>query len=346
MENDTYQDNAPAQDISSQEQTKKKSLVKPIIIAVGIVAILGIAGAATWVVINNNSNDATVTSAGNNKITAGGTYTFTGEVNGRIIIDTAADVTIILKDATITNTEESAAIKSKQTNNVKVILEGTNKITSTGDGFNIEGNLEISGDGSITIESGDDGIHADMKLTINSGTYTITAHEGLEATYVLINDGTISINASDDGINAAQKVNTMTPTIEINGGTVTIKMGSGDTDGLDSNGNIYINGGTVDITGQSTCDYDGEAKLSSDAKLIVNGTQVTTIPNQFMGGGEGMMGPGGQGGQMPSGEAPSGEKPSGEMPSGEMPTENGNQQQMQPRAQDNQQMRQRKQAAQ
>ena len=71
-------------------------------------------------------------------------------------------------------------------------------------------------------------------------------------------------------------------------------MGAGDTDGIDSNGNIYINGGTVDVTGGSTFDYDGTAEYNGGT-IIVNGTQVDTIPNQMMGG------PGGhgvQGGKM------------------------------------------------
>ena len=61
-------------------------------------------------------------------------------------------------------------------------------------------------------------------------------------------------------------------------------MGQGDTDGVDSNGNIYINGGTVDITGNSPFDYDGEGKLNGGT-LTVNGTQTTTLTNQMMGGG-------------------------------------------------------------
>jgi len=61
-------------------------------------------------------------------------------------------------------------------------------------------------------------------------------------------------------------------------------MGQGDTDGIDSNGNIYINGGTVNITGNSPFDYDGEAKYNGGT-IIVNGQTTNSITNQFMGGG-------------------------------------------------------------
>lgn len=314
MENDLNDFNNSSQLFNRPEPEQKSSKMKPAIIALGVVAALGLAGATAYVLTNNTntSNASTETSSsatstasdtsttssttkktsdGDQKITAGGSYTFTGNISGRIIVETEDAVTITLKDATLSCSEDKAVIKGQENSKISVILEGTNKITATGDGFNVEGDLEISGSGSITIESGDDAIHADRKLMINGGTYNLTAHEGLEATYIIINDGNIIINASDDGINAAQKVDGLTPTVEINGGYVKITMGAGDTDGIDSNGNIIINGGTVDITGQSTIDYDGKAELNG-GKLIINGTETTTIPNQMMGGGQGGMAPG------------------------------------------------------
>lgn len=56
---------------------------------------------------------------------------------------------------------------------------------------------------------------------------------------------------------------------------------------------MYINGGTINITGQSAFDYDGEAKYTG-GDLTVNGTKTTTITNQFggqMGGQPAMQGP-------------------------------------------------------
>ena len=116
---------------------------------------------------------------------------------------------------------------------------------------------------------------------------TISAGEGIEATAVLIHDGKITIQATDDGINAAQKSTAYSPVIEITGGTIDVTMGAGDTDGLDSNGNIIISGGTISIQGNSAFDYVGNVSFTGGT-VYVNGQQVTTITNQFggMGGGQ------------------------------------------------------------
>ena len=66
-------------------------------------------------------------------------------------------------------------------------------------------------------------------------------------------------------------------------------MSAGDTDGVDSNGDIIVNGGTISVTGNSTFDYDGAAQFNGGT-IYVNGQQVTEIPNQMMGGRGGNMG--------------------------------------------------------
>ena len=74
-------------------------------------------------------------------------------------------------------------------------------------------------------------------------------------------------------------------------------MAQGDTDAIDSNGNIIVNGGTITINAQFAFDYDGKAELNG-GKVIVNGNEVTQISNAMMGG-MGQGGMFGQGGQMP-----------------------------------------------
>ena len=166
---------------------------------------------------------------------------------------------------------------------------GTFNITAGDDGINTNDSATFEG-GTFKIVASGDGIHTDGYLEINDGKFDISAREGLEGTYIKINGGETTISASDDGINASNKSSEYSVIVEINGGTLNITMGQGDTDGIDANGNIYINGGTITISGQSPFDYDGEAKYTG-GKLIINGTETTEITNQFGG-----MGPGGQGG--------------------------------------------------
>ena len=172
------------------------------------------------------------------------------------------------------------------------ICDGTFTITSSNkDGLHAEnedddslGYIYICG-GTFTITAASDGLEGDAFVVIDGGTFTIKAAEGIEGTYVQINGGTISIVATDDGINASSKSKSYAMTIEINDGDITVNMGSGDTDAIDSNGNLYINGGTLTITAQSPFDYDGVGQLNGGT-VIVNGSRVTTLSNQFMGGGQ------------------------------------------------------------
>lgn len=166
--------------------------------------------------------------------------------------------------------------------NITTVLNSNNTDASM-KGIKADNNITIDG-GTYIIGTVDDGIHADGKLEINDGLLNISSAEGLEATYVKINGGDITINAYDDGINATNKSASYDVILEINGGSINIVMEAGDTDALDSNGNLYINGGKLNISATSPFDYDGEAKYTG-GEMIVNGNTTTSITNQMMGGG-------------------------------------------------------------
>ena len=172
------------------------------------------------------------------------------------------------------------------------IADGEISISTNKDGIHAEnddddtvGYFYMCG-GTLKVKAGDDAVHATTIIQIDGGAIDLSAHEGLEATWIQINDGTINIAASDDAINAGYKSAKISPTAEFNGGYVTIVMSSGDTDAVDSNGNLIITGGTLDITAQSPFDYDGVCQKTGGT-LIVNGTETDTISNQMMGGGMG-----------------------------------------------------------
>ena len=188
-----------------------------------------------------------------------------------------------------------------EANDSIAVYDGTFEISTSKDGLHSENSDDDTvgwiyiRDGSFTIKASGDAIQGTTIVQIDGGSFVLTASEGIEATYVQINGGDISITSSDDGINASKKSRSYsTPTVEINGGTLKIVMGSGDTDAIDANGNIYVNGGYIDITAQvSSFDYDGSAQYNGGT-IIINGTQVDSIPQSMMIGGGGRMGQGGR----------------------------------------------------
>ena len=241
----------------------------------------------TFVLIDENDVDAV--------IYAKDDITFNG--TGSLAIASPAGHGIVGKDeVTFTGgvyeiTAADNAIRAKDS----IAAAGGTFILTAEDGLHAEnkddetlGNIFIT-NGQFTINASDDAIHANSLLQIDGGTFDITAAEGLEATYVKVNNGEFRISASDDGVNAAYKSSAYTPTAEINGGTLTIVMGSGDTDAIDSNCDLVINGGTINITANSAFDYDGTAQYNGGT-IIINGQTVNSIPNQMMGGMGGMGG--------------------------------------------------------
>ncbi|MBR4627262.1 MAG: carbohydrate-binding domain-containing protein [Ruminococcus sp.] len=182
-----------------------------------------------------------------------------------------------------------SALDAFEANDSISISSGTFNITTNKDGFHCEnddadGTITISG-GTFSINGRSDGIQACALLRIDGGTFDITAAEGFEATYILINDGDINIYATDDGINASTGTDACETAIEINGGNINVEVGQGDTDAIDSNGSIYVNGGAINVTAQmSSFDYDRTAEFNGGT-IIINGTEVSEIPQSMMGGG-------------------------------------------------------------
>ena len=133
--------------------------------------------------------------------------------------------------------------------------------------------------GTLDITAGDDGVHAGSVVQIDDGSLTVRADEGVEGTYLQINGGSLAVRATGDGLNAGRKSAAYQPLIEINGGEITIVTSAGDNDCIDSNGDVVINGGVVDVTGSYTFDYVGTAAFNGGT-LIINGQTVDAIPNQ------------------------------------------------------------------
>ena len=137
--------------------------------------------------------------------------------------------------------------------------------------------------GSATISSADDAIKASVSLTVNGGSIDIlNSVEGLEAPTIEINGGTILLAATDDGINATQGeevFNNDGSELNVNGGTITVNMSGSDVDCMDSNGDITILGGLVNLNypaqgPSSALDSNGTTTIGPNAEVYGNGVPL------------------------------------------------------------------------
>ena len=173
--------------------------------------------------------------------------------------------------------ETTVSKKALKATDVIVINDGTFNIDASDDALHSNNIVTING-GNLSIATGDDGLHADVALTINGGIIDITkSYEGLEGETITIEDGEISVVASDDGINAAEASGTedavsgdlMNPNgnaaLIVNGGLLYVNASG---DGLDANGAITINNGTVIVDGPTN---GGNGSLDYDKTCDVNG---------------------------------------------------------------------------
>lgn len=214
--------------------------------------------------------------------------------------------------------DEDASCKGLKAGKTLTVSGGTFTVDSADDALHAN-DVTVSG-GTLTLASGDDAVHVDNDLVVgvqgSSSTSTpkinITAsYEGLEGTTVSVYSGDIDVVASDDGVNAASSElgeHSDKFAINIAGGDLYIDAGS---DGLDSNNDISITGGRVEVYGadammDAAIDYDGTFTLSGGTLFGAGmepgaGTQAyiavgETSPSGGKGG-HGGMGGGANGGQ-------------------------------------------------
>jgi len=187
-----------------------------------------------------------------NDLVINGSGTLKVNANYKTAIKTKDTLAIISGNFDLTSVDNAVRAKDALT-----VEAGTFKVNATGKGFTSDGELNIYG-GDINIEK---------------------SEEGLEGLTVEIYGGNVDISATDDGINARTKYDDSVSDAEkemlgnqdqdgvevrIAGGTVNINASR---DAIDSNGDLYIEGGETYISGPTsggdgTLDYNGEAKIT------------------------------------------------------------------------------------
>lgn len=268
----------------------------------------------------DDAENPDTTSLGNVTV-SGGTMTLTAANDG---VQADGDLTISGGTFAVTAngghttalTDDSASCKGLKAGKTLTVSGGTFTVDSADDALHAN-DVTVSG-GTLTLASGDDAVHADNDLVVgvkgSSSTSNpkidITAsYEGLEGTTVSVYSGDIDVVASDDGVNAANSdlgERSDKYAIHIAGGDLYIDAGS---DGLDSNNDITMTGGKVEVYGadammDAAIDYDGTFTLSGGTLFGAGmepgaGTQAYVAVGQTtssgghggMGGGQGMTRP-------------------------------------------------------
>ncbi len=193
------------------------------------------------------------------------------------------------------NSEDNdASAKGIKADGNILINSGTIQVDSSDDAIH-SNNIVTIKNGIITLSSGDDGIHADDTLTIEDGKINIEkSYEGLEASNIYLKGGSAHIKASDDGINAAggndasamnrKGANTFTSDdskIEITDGYYVVHA---EGDGIDSNGDITMENGTLIIegptdSGNGAIDYNGTYNMNGGTLIAVGSSGMAEAPS-------------------------------------------------------------------
>lgn len=215
-------------------------------------------------------------------------------LNGADITCTVAPAVIFYNVYECGSTDTETAVKDVDTS-----AAGANVTIADGTVNNITGSyvariykpdsVELSEDGTEVVESKklhkyDGAFYSRMSMNVDggeqgNGVLNITAeNEGLDSElHLTVNGANINITSGNDGINTNEDGVSVTT---INGGLLTIDVdgATGEGDGIDSNGWLVINGGTVIA---AACGSSQDAGIDSDNGIYINGGTVAASGNML-----------------------------------------------------------------
>ena len=176
-------------------------------------------------------------------------------------VDTSnAGARVIIADGTVNTVNGSYVARIYQPGSVVLDSDGTEvedakKLHKYDAAFYSKMSMNVSGgekgDGILNINAENEGLDSELHLTINGGN--------------------INIQSGNDGINTNEDEVSVTT---INNGVLKIKVTgeTGEGDGIDSNGWLVINGGSVTA---EACSFSGDAGIDSDMGIYINGGTVS-----------------------------------------------------------------------
>lgn len=194
-----------------------------------------------------------------------------------------------------TDEEDASSAKGLKAGTLLEINDGSFELDTSDDALHSNKNVVIKG-GTFEVSSGDDGVHADETLQIDGDSKILItkSYEGIEALNIVIDGGKIDITASDDGLNAAGGADGSgfgrpgaggfgegQGEVTVNSGVLTVNATG---DGLDSNGNLTINGGSVTVFGPTNggngvLDYGGTFALNGGTLFAVGSSGMAQTPS-------------------------------------------------------------------
>ena len=216
-------------------------------------------------------------------VVASGTYNVNSGKDAMKSNGDEDDGVLIVNDGTFNLTATDDALSAT---NLILLEKGTFTIDSQDDAINSDGDIVLL-DIDLEIDAVDDAVTAYYDLQIDGARILVnTSYEGLEAKNIQILSGDIKITSTDDGVNASDSDDALVDTsndpdgnyhstseeviFSMFGGSLYIDASS---DGIDSNGNIYIDGGVIEISGAET-DMENPMDYNLNA-VIVSGSVVS-----------------------------------------------------------------------
>lgn len=179
-------------------------------------------------------------------------------------IDTSrAGANVEIADGTVNNVTGAYVAKIYKPESVELNKDGTEvkdakKLHKYDAAFYSKMSMNVRGNtGVLNIRAANEGLDTEMHLSINGG-------------HINIRSGNDGINTNEDGVSVTT----------VNGGIVNVRVdgATGEGDGIDSNGYLVINGGTVIA---QACSFSMDAGIDSDMGIYLNGGTVIATGNML-----------------------------------------------------------------